>query len=364
MSQPSKLVLHAALNQLSFGNVSYNVLRELYRRQIQVVLIPRSGNADLSAFSPDPQFAAWIQNAITGRYRKIDRTLPTLNIWHIRDSEFKPTDRQFTLSFHETDSATDSEVNILNQQEHTFFTSNWSVNTFKTYGVKNVSYVPLGLDEDFTPLGQTTDPAVINWHLGGKAEPLRKLTAFKIQSWIKKYGGQKGHMLNLCVTNPFFRPEDMNAFYGQVFGGSKPWNVNIIPFMKTNREVNATYNACQLDLSGFSRGEGYNLPAFNMTALGKWSIISNCSAHKDWATKDNAVLIEPKGMVPAVDGMFFHPNAEFSSGNMYDFNMDDFVGAMEQAEKLARTPNIEGLKLARTHTYKRTVDEILAKIAS
>jgi hypothetical protein len=35
---------------------------------------------------------------------------------------------------------------------------------------------------------------------------------------------------------------------------------------------------------------------------------------------------------------------------------------MEQADKVARTPNLEGLKLAEKFTYKNTVQTILDKI--
>ena len=43
-------------------------------------------------------------------------------------------------------------------------------------------------------------------------------------------------------------------------------------------KVNILINNIDIDLSGLSNGEGWNLPAFNATALGKWSIVSNCRA--------------------------------------------------------------------------------------
>lgn len=357
-----KLNLHIPLNALSLGQVSFNILRELYRRKIQCAIFPY-GTPDLSAYKLDEQFGKWIETSVNNRYKKVDRSVPTLNIWHLSESQFKPSDRQYTLSFVETDNPTDAEINIANQQDHTFFTSSWTVNNFQTYGAANTNFVPLGLDEDFKPSNRRMIPDdQTHWVLVGKAE-YRKMTDTIIKTWCAKYGGKKEHLLTLAVTNPFFKREQMEAFYARCFDGKpKPFNVNILPYLKTNAEMNALYNSADVCLSGFARNEGWNLPAFTCAALGKQGIVTNVTAHKDWATSGNSVLVEPVGMVPASDGVFFHPGQAFNQGNFYDFTTDQLVAAMEQTEKVARTPNLEGLKLAETFTYKRTVDAILGKI--
>lgn len=360
-----RLNVHVPIHALSFGNVSFNLLRELYRRKVQCTLFFR-GNPDFTAFAPlDPQFGQWIERCSNGRFTKLDRKVPTLNLWHIRDSEFRPSDKQALLTFHETDSPTDAEINLVNQQDHTFFTSSWSVENFKTYGASNVSFVPLGVDEDFKPLPSRAGSNATQWLLTGKAEPLRKLTQLKIQLWIRKYGGDRRHFLNLYVHNPFIPADQMNAFYASCFpSGQKPFNVNILTpeALTTNAAMNQLYNNCDVDLSGLSRAEGWNLPAFMMSALGKWSAVTNCTAHKDWATSQNSVLVEPKGMVPAHDGVFFQRGGPFSQGNMYDFAEESLVTAMERLEQLAKSPNRAGLELRDTFTYTRTVDQILTKI--
>lgn len=361
----TRLNLHLAINPLSIGNVGFNLLRELYRRKIQCVLFSR-GPIDLSPYRVDQQFASWIERAVNTRYQKVDRKVPTLSCWHLNGSEMKPSDRQFLLTFHETDSPTDHEINLVNQQDFTFFSSNWSVDNFKTYGAERTAFVPLGFDEDLTPITQRLVPDTItHWILVGKVEQ-RKNTQLIIQTWLKRYGGEKPnrhHQLTLCVTNPFFKPEMMNEFYGGCFEGKpKPFNVNILPHLKTNAEMNQLYNSADIDLSGFSGSEGWGLPAFNATALGKWSIVTNVTAHKDWATADNSILVEGAAMRPAYDNVFFAQGQAFSQGNIYSFTEEQLTEAMDRAEKLAKTPNVEGAKLRETFTYKRTVDEILAKI--
>jgi hypothetical protein len=355
-----RLNLSVPFSHLSLAQVSFNIVRELYRRKVQCAIFPR-GNVDLSAFTVDKTFGGWLEQSVNNRYKKVDRKVPTLNIWHINGSEFRLSDKQYTLSFHETDSPTEHEVNIVNQQDFTFFSSSWSVDNFRSYGAQNVGFVPLGLDEDFKPTSIPTRDT-IHWICVGKYEEMRKMTTLKIQAWIKKYGGNRAHQLTLCVNNPFFRPEDMNALYQRAFNGNKPFNVNVLPHLKTNAEMNQLYNSADIDISGISRSEGFNIPAHTATALGKWSVVTNVTAHKDWATAENSILIEPTGMVPAVDNIFFHKGAPFSQGNFYDFTIDSIVEAFDRAEKKAKIPNESGRNLATEQTYKRTVDQILVKI--
>lgn len=360
-----RLNVKAQISTLSLGQVGYNILRELYRRKIQVCFFARQ--VDFSPFKPDPSFQQWIERSINSRYEKLDRKVPTLNIWHLQGSEDRLSDKQVTLSFHETDSPTPSEIGVANHQDLTLFTSRWSVDNFKTYGATNVDYVPLGLDEDFTPSEQRLVPEdVTHWILCGKFEELRKMTGYKIRTWMKKYGGNPKHLLSICVDNPFYIRErnrfNTEDLLNQIFQGNKPFNINVLPHLKTNAEMLQLYRSADLDLSGFSRAEGHNIPAHTVTALGKWSIVSNCSAHKDWATLENSILIEPNGMVKAIDNFFFFENSPFSSGNMFAFSDESFVNALERAEKMARIPNINGQKLAEI-TYSKTVNTILNKIA-
>lgn len=366
-----RLNFHAQCSQLSLGQVGFNLLRELYKRKIQVALFPRQ--LDLSPFKVDQAFGQWIERAVNTRYTKLDRKVPTLNCWHIRDSESRLSDKQVLLSFHETDSPTESEVNIVNQQDHTFFTSSWTVDNFKTYGAQNVSFVPLGLDEDFVPAGRRLIAEdVTHWVLCGKHESLRKMTDAKVAAWIKRYGGKRGHQLTLCIHNPFYqkrqRPDgqiegfDMNDVYARMFAGGKPANVQIMPPLKTNAEMLQLYQSADIDLSGFARNEGWNVPAHTATALGKWSIVSNTSAHKDWATAENSILVEPTGAVKAVDNLFFREGDQFSQGNMFDFAPDAFDNALVEAEKRAKTPNPTGEVLRTQHTYAKMLDTILEKI--
>ena len=132
--------------------------------------------------------------------------------------------------------------------------------------------------------------------------------------------------------------------------------------MRTNSEVNEFINSIDIDLSGLSGAEGWNLPAFNATCLGKWSIVLNATSHKDWATDSNSILLEPNGKTLAVDGRFFQQGGDFNQGEIFTFAEEDLIEKMKIAESHCRTPNQEGLALQDKFSYSKMLDKILSRI--
>jgi len=358
-----KLIFNAPFNSLSFGNVSYNMLRELYKKDIEVIVFPE-GNIDLSAFNPTQEFLAKFSQSVQDRYKKYSKDIPTLKMWHINGSEKKLTNKHFLYTFHELDFATQEEINIVNSQEHTFFSSRYSENIFKTFGgdESKISSVPIGFDIDFHNTNKKYyGDDVISFGISGKFEK-RKNTAKLLNLWAKRFGNDKRYVLNAAIINQFFKPEDMNALISNALEGKRYWNINFLNFMKTNAEVNDFLNCVDIDLSGISNAEGWNLGAFNSTCLGKWSIVTNCTSHKDWATKDNCILINPDGKQPALDGAFFHQNQPFNQGNTFSVSDEIILNAFEKSLSFAKKQNEEGIKLRQKFTYESTMDQIVSKI--
>ena len=59
-----KLAVDAPINSLSFGNVSINLLREMYKKQMDIALFPVGEQADLEAFDRlDKDFVNWLFTA-------------------------------------------------------------------------------------------------------------------------------------------------------------------------------------------------------------------------------------------------------------------------------------------------------------
>lgn len=352
-----KLIVEAPINSLSFGNVSVNMLRELFKSGVEVGLFP-VGKPDLSAFALDPQFASWLQESVDKRLDFLADKVPTFKLWHFNGGENRKSPKQHLYTFYECSEPTKHEVSVCKSQDVTFLSSRYSRDLFQNAGCDNVQFIPLGFDEDFKKTNKKYLEGVVHFGLMGKFEK-RKHTAAIIKAWLKKFGNDNRYQLSCCVTNPFFNPQQMQAQIASVLEGKRYSNINFLPYLKTNAEVNEFLNAIDIDLTGLSGGEGWNLPAFNATCLGKWSVVLNATSHSDWANSENSILINPNGRMSVADGVFFAEGQEFNQGVFFTWKEEDAIDAMELAVKKSSTVNSAGLGLGKVMTYKTTVSSIL-----
>jgi len=81
------------------------------------------------------------------------------------------------------------------------------------------------------------------------------------------------------------------------------------------------------------------------------------SAYKDWANKENSVLVNPTRKIPCYDGLFFNEGQEFNQGSYFDWDEDEFISACEEAEKRfeSNQVNEEGKRLTKEFTWEKTV---------
>lgn len=354
-----RVILKAPFNSLSFGQVSYNLARALYEMGKDVSIFPYNESVDLSAYSPymSEDFSKWLKSSMNNRFERIDKDTPCIHLWHIRGSELKITNRNFLFTFHELDSITEVEKTICSLHEKVFVSSLFSQKVFSKSGL-NSEVVNIGFDKDIKKVSNRTLPDTIHFGLVGKWEK-RKNTEKIIKTWLRIFGNNKKYRLTCLVENPFLKPEQMKGLIAKVFDGKDYWNVSFLPRLSTNLEVNDFYNSIDIDLSGLSSAEGWNLPAFNATCLGKWSCVSNCTAHTDWANKENSILVEPTGLVPPWDGVFFQNGAPFNQGNLFEIPESGMEEAMLKASCLAGTPNLNGESLREKFNYKNTAQKIL-----
>lgn len=357
-----RLLVNAPINALSFGNVSVNILRELHRKGIDLAFFPIGDKAEMDAYDKiDPEFIKYLQSATNQRYEKIDKNLPSLKLWHIFGSETRYTKNQSLFTFHEVSDLTTTEKTLLNLQDQIFVTSNYTKNIFEINGIENVTYVPLGFDKDFYVTGKKYLEDKIHFGLLGKFEN-RKNTARIIKTWLKLFGNKPEYQLSCAITNPFLDKARFQNELLKVLEGKQYNNLNFVPYMQTNSEVNDFLNSIDIDLGGLSGAEGWNLPSFNATALGKWSVVMNATAHKDWASENNSILIQPSSLKDCYDDVFFKKGNAFNQGQFFDITDEEMENAILKSVSYAKKPNAEGLKLQHEFTYTKTVETILCAI--
>ena len=359
-----RLLVNAPINALSFGNVSVNILRELFKKNIDLVFFPIGDKAEMDAYDKiDHDFVKFLQSATNDRYSKISKDIPSLKLWHIFGSETRYSKNQSLFTFHEVSEVTNLEKNLLKLQDNIFVSSNYTKNIFNLNGLDNVTHVPLGFDNDFQITNKTYLQDKIHFGILGKFEN-RKNTARIIKSWLKLFGNKPEYQLSCAITNPFLDKARFQNELLKVLEGKNYNNLNFVPYMQTNSEVNDYLNSIDIDLGGLSGAEGWNLPSFNATALGKWSVVINATAHKDWATKDNSILIEPSSLKDCYDDVFFKKGQSFNQGQFFDISDQEMDDAILKSLSYAKTPNPEGLKLQKQFTYEKTVETILCAISS
>jgi len=231
-------------------------------------------------------------------------------------------------------------------------------------GAKNVKYLELGFDKDnfYDTKKSYLNPDIIVMGLAGKAEPLRKAHEKILRAWVKKYGNNRRYMLHAAIYNPFLRPEDNNNLIHQMLEGKKYWNINFLPYMQTNTEYNEFINSVGIML-GVSRGEGRDLPVFHAVGLGKHCVGLRAHAYLDYLNDENAVLIEPRGKIRAVDGIFFHDQPNFNTGHFFDWEADEFLDACDSAIRRyeQNKVNVKGLELQK-RTFQQTVETLINEI--
>lgn len=356
------LPLNLVVNPVSFGQVSTALLRELYERKRDVILSPISNQVDLSSQDDNEDFNKWVQAAIKRFTAEHSRKNKIFKLWHLGQSLESLSDEQILLSFYELDEPTPQEINIVKNNKQVLFSCLETVEHFKNSGCENVSYIPLAFDNNSfhkTNKQYFSDDRIV-FSVLGKFES-RKNHAKLIQAWIKRFGNDPKYALQCAIWNPFLQPQQNNQISSSLLNGENYFNVVFSGYMQKNSQYNDFLNSSDVVI-GMSGGEGWGLPEFQSVCLGKHAVLLNASGYKGWASKDNAVLVEPSGKRDVYDGVFFHKGQEYNQGQIYDFNEDEFIASCEEVIKRveANRVNAEGEKLKDEFTYSKMLDSILS----
>lgn len=357
------LAVECPVNTLSFGNVSYGILNEFRKRGLNPNVRVIGGKADCSNLKPEDEYINWIEKRGTDFLKNHSRKTPLLKIWHINDSLSSFSEEQSLFTFYELDSPTKTEINILKNQKNVFVSSKYTKLVFEAAGLENVTYCPLGFDSDnFYERKVARPSAEIVFGLVGKLEK-RKAHHKILRAWSKKYGNNKRYALNCAIQNPFIDPQHQSAAIINLLEGKRYFNINFLGFMPTNELYNEFLNANDIIL-GMSHAEGFGLPEFHSLCLGKHGVILNAHAYKDWANKDNSVLVEAGEKIPAYDGTFFREGGDYNQGQYFDWDEDEFIAACELAETkfLSNPVNEKGRELKKNFNYQHTANVILDEL--
>lgn len=355
--------LQLPINPVSFGQVSIALLREFHAMGLQPCLFP-IGEINLGGQPITEDFHKWLVSCLNKAPIYHNRNTPSFKLWHLNDSFQSISNKQLLYSFYELDSPTEAEINAVKNNSVVAFSSSFAVEKFTEAGANNVIHIPLGFDEhNFKPLDKVVHPdGRIVFNILGKLER-RKLHLKAIRAWLSRFGNNRQFFLQCGLHNVHYKPEEHKALYNEITEGRHFFNIEFYDYMPSNEEYNAFINSCSIVL-GMSGGEGWGLPEFHSVALGKHAVIHNCSGYKDWANKDNSVLVESRQKINAHDGKFFINGAQWNQGNIFVFDDNEFIHACETA--LAKNEdssvNWNGLLLRQKFTYRKMAESIVKEM--
>lgn len=354
--------VNAPINSVSFGQVTTAVLLEMLDRGIEPNLFPIGGKIDLSSQDFDEEQVQKLEKLASTSLSSHKREDPSFKLWHFNGSLESFSKEQLLLTFYETDSPTEEELNCFNSNR-VLLTSKYAVEVFRDKGA-NAEYVPLFFDKfNFRAKERKyfSDGRIV-FNLCGKFEK-RKHHPEVLDAWARKYGNNTKYFLQCAIFNPFLSPEVNDQLISDALRGVRYNNIQVLRPMAKNSLYNDFLNSGNIVI-GMSGGEGWGLPEFHSIALGKHSVMLNAHSYKDFITEENSVLVEPNGKVDSEDGLFFKKGDPFSQGQFFKWDEDDFIDGCEKAIKRVESNPINeaGRKLQEDFPLSQTVDTILKKI--
>ena len=367
----SNFSLQVPINGTSLGQVSTNLLYELFSRKLEPNIFPIAG-VDLSSYEgivPE-QFMAWLQLCTQKSLKDFKRTEPSLRIWHINGSQDSISKNPFLYFFHELDQLTATEKNILNSYDKVASPCSFTEEVCKEYGVDNHKTINLGYNSlafKETEVKKYENNEIVI-ALAGKFEK-RKHTASIINLLKNKFGNDKRFKIHLHIFNPFFHQDPNKSMeinkmkVVEACDGDVPHNMIFMPYFRKLTELNQAYNIADIVVDG-SGGESWSLPSFHMAGLGKQCVVNFNSGIKEWATDSNSIKVAPNGKISAIDNLFFQQGSPFNCGNIYDLDIENMSTSLDSAVKnvLDGKINEGGKKLSSQFTDAKFCDEILELI--
>lgn len=355
------IAVNVPINQTSLGQVSTAILRVLHKRNQDPPLFPAGGSISLEAQNRCEEFEKWVESCVKKAFLH-DRINPCFKLWHLSGSLQSFSEKQTLLTFHETDSLTDQEINVIKNNK-TLVTSQYTAEVFKSFGA-DAEVIPLGFDSNsFEVINKKyfNDDRIV-FNLCGKFEK-RKHHKKVIQSWAKKYGNDKDYYLQCSTYNPFFSERENEELFKWCLSERDFFNIEFVPYMPENKNYNDFLNSGDIVI-GMSGGEGWGLPEFQSVALGKHAVILNAHGYKSWANESNSILVESSGKIDSHDGKFFNHGDFFNQGQILDWKEEDFIDGCERAVSryITKATNEQGKQLQKDFTYENTVDKILEKV--
>lgn len=362
--------LQAPINSLGFGVCGLNLALALERLGHEPALWP-IGNVD----APEEHHAAL--RRMMARAHSYCGTSPSLRVWHpFALAEHVGRGHHCCYTFFELDRLKPVELHHLKRQDFVFVSSEWARGVLVDNGLPETAakVAPPGVDRNiFSPDFKDPEPGPTVFLSVGKWE-VRKGHDVICEAFNKAFEKDDEVVLVLNCHNPCLRTADearrYNAAWEKLFWSSKlGCKMSVMGERLPNQRAVAELMR-QADCGVFpARAEGWNLEAAEMLAMGRKVILTDYSAHTQFATGENSLLIEVKDLEEAHDGHWFRADDPVWEGRpgkwakLGEAQVDQLVEHMRSVHRKKQAGELKfnraGVDSMAPFTWERTARDIL-----
>jgi glycosyltransferase involved in cell wall biosynthesis len=355
-----KLNFICPINFTSYGLTSVNILHELTKLGDTIALFPIGRPECYIKFEQSVRTS--LVNADS-----FDVDSVCIRLFHQFDlSMFVGHSIHIGFPIFELDTFTDKEKHHLNSCDSLFVCSQWAKDIIgkncKSSTLLYTDVVPLGVDtEVFTPKMSTRKPTIfLNI---GKWE-VRKGHDILVELFNEAFSETDNVELWMMCHNPFISHEKDKEWEDKYKNSKLGHKIRIIPRVDSDSQV--AHIMQQADCGVFpSRAEGWNLEVLEMMSCGKEVIVTDYSAHTQFCTKENSLLVPIIDTEPAYDGVWFFRQGNWgvldkpARQSIIEYMQE--VHTWKQTGKL--TLNEQGIVTAQHFTWKNTAETIIQHLS-
>jgi glycosyltransferase involved in cell wall biosynthesis len=355
-----KLNLFSPIGHTGYGITSANIAKALYYYNVDLYLFLIGKN-----IYPNNEEEKVFFSDLVNKSKNFPYYAPSLKIWHQFDlATSVGKGDYYVYPFFELDKFPEHEIHMMNYADYVFATSKWAKTVLLNNGVKKPIYIaPLGVDTSiFKP------PVKIKFEQNnyiffniGKFEK-RKSQDFIIEAFSKAFTQSDNVELRLIPQFEILQESQKKDLDNAI--NSSPLKDKI----KLYNRLPTQYDVANFIWSGdcglyLSRAEGWNNEILETMALNKPVIVSNYSAHTEYCTDKNSLLVDIDQLELAQDNVWFHGN----SGKWAKLGQNQLAQTIEHMKYVynnnIRTNNV-GLDTVHNYSWLNTGKIIYDTISS
>jgi len=354
-----KLNLNAPIGFTGYGVAGINICKQLVANNYDVSLFP------IGNINTENQEDTNLMQGLSAKGDSFDYDSPSLKIWHQFDLVNKIGRGKYTAyPFFELDKLKSLEVHHLNFPDQLIVASQWAKNILIDNGItRPITIAPLGVDRKvFRPQeGGLQDPELDNdaykFIAIGKWE-VRKGYDILCELFNKAFESSDNVQLWILASSheSCFSKEELNQWHNYYLSSKLKSKIKIFPRIGSQIDVARIMASSNCGLF-ISRAEGWNLELLEMMSTGKPVITTNYSAHTEFATKDNSMLVDIDITEKAYDGKWFHGFGNWAKiGKTQE---DQIIEYMRLAYDQKLNSNDNGIETANKFSWENTTQKIM-----